>query len=104
MGTVEIEEASVLDVTYLSHHYLITALHKQCPACCTVNVSLGNVVGWPIVADTHSITGLRATLLKNVTNNLAEIGTTIPNTQATLAAHPLLIFACLKASTSPLAV
>ena len=90
----------MLDMTCIRHRYLITALYKQCLAYCAANVSSTNAVDWLIVADTHTIDRLHTTLF----SNLAEIEVAVPNLQATLTAHPLLMCACFKASTSPQAV
>ena len=98
---VKLKETSVLDMAYLSQRYLVTALHKHCLAYCVANVSPANKVGWRVVADNHTITGLRAMLIKYVANNLAEIGAALPDTQATLTVHPLIMFACFKVANFP---
>ena len=95
-GAVVFEEASVMDVACLARRYLVADLREQCVAHCAANISLTSALPWLVIADTHAIASLRDTLLAYVAANLDEIEAAAPDTQAILAAHPLLMYAMLK--------
>ena len=100
-SAVELEEASVLDVACLAQRYLVDELHERCVAYCAANASLANALPWLVVADTHAIAGLRATLLAYVADNLSGIEAASADTPGILQAHPVLMYAVLQAAASP---
>ena len=102
-GTVDLEDDSVLDVACLSQRYLVAQLQERCAEHCRDHVSLTNAVPWLVLADTHRLDDLRATLLAYVAENHPAIEAAAPATPDILAAHPRLLYALFAASTSPTA-
>jgi hypothetical protein len=99
--TVELDDASVIDVACLSQRYLVTTLHEACVAYCTEHASLANSIGWLVTVDVNKLEDLRAILLDYVMDNYAEIKATYPNTLDILMQHPRLMFDIMGSLTSP---
>ena len=100
-GTVDLEDESVLDVASLSQRYRMTQLQERCAEYCQGHVSLANAVPWLVLADTHGLDDLHATLLAYVLENHREVEADALDTPDILAVHPRPVHALFPASSPP---